>query len=43
LSLPIAVADTSVLLATFRRKDDRHDDGVAAFQAAQIKLGTGSR
>ncbi|MEU8653803.1 PIN domain-containing protein [Streptomyces sp. NPDC048737] len=32
----LAVADTSVLLAAFNRRDDRHQDGIDAFGAAKI-------
>ncbi|MBH1936035.1 PIN domain-containing protein [Streptomyces sp. AV19] len=33
-----AVADASVLLGVFNRKDDRHDDAVAALGAARILI-----
>ncbi|MFC5723403.1 type II toxin-antitoxin system VapC family toxin [Streptomyces gamaensis] len=32
----VAVADTSVLLGVFNRKDDRHDDAVVALATARI-------
>ncbi|MCT9081141.1 PIN domain-containing protein [Streptomyces fulvoviolaceus] len=32
----LAVADTSVLLAAFNRRDDRHRDGIEAFGMARI-------
>jgi predicted nucleic acid-binding protein len=31
-----AVADTSVLLAAFNRRDDRHRDGIDAFGRARM-------
>ncbi|MET8948760.1 PIN domain-containing protein [Streptomyces sp. NPDC004542] len=36
LPVSLAVVDTSVLLAAFNRRDDRHQDGIKAFGLARI-------